>query len=273
MWKRIRRSLGTARRKVFPESPIDVFVVSYPKTGRTWLRSLISWYFVGCRSLRERDIFKGKVIDLKRQSGPTRIYFTHAGSEMTLGTRYQDLRIDSGLYRGKKLLLLGRDIRDTLVSAYFQATRRTGVFDGSISEFIRSEKYGVHKVVAFYQSWVDEAGRPDRLLLVLYEDLHSDPSATLEKVLTFLEVTEIDPTILHASVKRSSFKSMQRAETTGRYDHSRIRPADERDSESYKVRKGEVGGYGEYLSTDDLAYIDSVLAESDFSFSKLRSRC
>ena len=62
---------------------------------------------------------------------------------MVSPNRYTDLDPNKSNFAGSRVLLLGRDIRDTLVSAFFQASRRVGVFEGTMSEFIRSERFGV----------------------------------------------------------------------------------------------------------------------------------
>ncbi|TIP61683.1 MAG: hypothetical protein E5X55_36270 [Mesorhizobium sp.] len=43
-----------------------------------------------------------------------------------------------------------------------------------------------------------------------------------------------------------------------------MQPRDPDDPESFKVRKGKVGGYLDYLSTDDVAFCDDVLARLDY---------
>ena len=43
-------------------------------------------------------------------------------------------------------------------------------------------------------------------------------------------------------------------------------PRDVRDPESFKVRRGKVGGYREYLSLEDQQYAANALAELDSRF-------
>ena len=104
---------------------------------------------------------------------PTR--FTHDGSSNTEGRPWQDLDTDKSRYHGKKVVYLTRDPRDVVVSCYFQATRRKSLFHGTISEFIRSDKYGIRKIVAFNRIWHAARNVPEAFLLVRYEDLHVAP--------------------------------------------------------------------------------------------------
>ena len=43
-------------------------------------------------------------------------------------------------------------------------------------------------------------------------------------------------------------------------------PGDVRDPESFKVRRGKVGGYREYLSVEEQQYAANALAELDSRF-------
>ena len=45
-----------------------------------------------------------------------------------------------------------------------------------------------------------------------------------------------------------------------------MRPANVSDDESFKVRKGMVGGYTSYLSPDDIDFIDKVKLEMGYPF-------
>jgi hypothetical protein len=40
-----------------------------------------------------------------------------------------------------------------------------------------------------------------------------------------------------------------------------LRPADRNDEESFKTRKGVVGGYTSYFTADDVAWIDARIRE------------
>ena len=50
---------------------------------------------------------------------------------------------------------------------------------------------------------------------------------------------------------------MRNAEVHDSFGHERLRPADPHNPESFKVRRGKVGGYVDYLSSEDIAYVDA----------------
>ncbi|MDB9313868.1 hypothetical protein PN462_12215 [Spirulina sp. CS-785/01] len=49
-------------------------------------------------------------------------------------------------------------------------------------------------------------------------------------------------------------------EKTNQFNEEIMQSANQQDTESSKVRKGKVGGYAEYLSQDDIEYIDNAIA-------------
>jgi len=59
---------------------------------------------------------------------------------------------------------------------------------------------------------------------------------------------------------------MQKLEAAGAFDSKILHPGDVRDPESFKVRRGKVGGYREYLSVEDQQYAANALAELDPRF-------
>jgi len=71
-----------------------------------------------------------------------------------------------------------------------------------------------------------------------------------------------------ASVEYCAFENLKRLEARNTFETGVLKPADSADPESFKVRKGKVGGHTEYLSAADVAYIDRVIEESGFDFAK-----
>jgi hypothetical protein len=98
--------------------------------------------------------------------------------------------------------------------------------------------------------------------MVRYEDLQADPSGQLRGLLRFFGLPEIDEGLLERAIAFSSFENMRRLEASGQYRHA-LRPGDPADPESYKVRRGRIGGYVDYLSSDDIAWLEAEVAGLD----------
>lgn len=241
----------------------DVYVLSYPKAGRTWLRALIGKVLVDAYGYPESRMLE--VQAMTTEAGLPVVGFDHDGSAQRLNVRWQDLDRERCAYRGSRVLLLGRDPRDNLVSAYFQATRRIKIWMAPIAAFVRDDRFGVQKLLTFYQIWQDNQLIPDAFEFVRYEDLHRDTAGTLARILAFLGI-DATPSAVERAVEHCRFENLRKAEAERRYPGRELAPGVAYDPESYKVRKGKVGNFIEYLSTDDIAYIDAAVAESNCAF-------
>ena len=248
----------------------DAFMISYPKCGRTWLRVMLGralYRHAGVDDLRPdgtRLLYPEGVEQLK---GMPRISFTHDGRP-TRGT-VDEIETDKSRYAGKAVVLLIRDLRDVAVSYYFHETRRTkrfypkweiAKFHGEISEFLHSDVGGVEHFVRFYNIWADNREVPDRVLLMKYEELRRDPADQLRRLLEFLGVEGVADATIGDAVEFSSFDKMKAMEKEGTFKHPHyMKPGDSADEESFKVRRGKVGGFEDYLSPQDIDWLSGKM--------------
>jgi hypothetical protein len=240
-------------------------LLSYPKAGRTWLRALVGKALVDHYGFPEQRLLDTP--SLTHAAGLPLAMFDHDQSAMLNAVRWQEMRTDRSAYRGKRVLLLGRDVRDNLVSAYFQASRRINVFDGPIAAFVRDDRFGVDKILTFYRIWADNRHVPAAFEFIRYEDLHRDTAATLARVLRFMGA-DVPLASIAAAVEYCRFENMRRAEAEDRFGHEALRPGRSDDPEAFKVRKGKVGGYVEYLAPEDIAYIDAAVHARGCEFTR-----
>jgi hypothetical protein len=243
----------------------DAYVISYPKSGRTWLRLLLAKALSVHYGLAETDLLDTST--LTEAAGLLRTDFVHDETELRADRDYTSLSEDKQVYSDKAVIFLARDPRDVLVSAYFEATRRSFLFDGtpvefdgSLSEFVRSPVFGVRKLAAFYDIWARSQGTPRRFLLIRYEHLCAQPREVLCEVLRFVGAGAVGQEHVAEAVAYASFANLRSLERANVFHDPRLQPGDPSDPESYKVRRGRVGGYVDYLSQADIAYIDREVA-------------
>lgn len=236
---------------------IRTFFVSFPKTGRTWLRMMVGKVLAtayGYDEDRALDTFK---ISGRAVHGPAK--FSHGNRRHLLDDGPHDaLDFDAKLYRGKRVVYLIRDIRDTLVSFYFQQSKRDKVFEGDLSSFLRDSRFGARKIVRHYTLWFQNRTVPERVLLTRYETLRATTASELRHIVDFVGI-DADDAVISAAVDHASFANMKKMESAHQFGRKVMQPGDRGDTESFKVRKGKVGGFTDYMNTDDLAYIDEVV--------------
>ena len=257
-------------KKQYKHWKTDAYIISFPKSGRTWLRILIG------KTLCERFNLPEEIMldthKVTAAAGILRTQMTHDDSSIIGGYkyyRYNELSTDKRKYSKKKVIFLVRNVKDILVSFYFQVTKRENNYTGSISDFIRSDRYGIKKILTFYNIWHENRTVPKEFLLLRYEDMHKNPGEVLVKTIKFLGCDEVDNHIIKKAVEFASFTHMKKMEKDGFFKRDSMRAANINDDESYKVRRGIVGGYENYLSEGDIKYIDQIIKEMGQPFEQV----
>jgi hypothetical protein len=235
----------------------DVYVLSYPKCGRTWLRLLMGKALVDDLSLSDANPME--LTGLHRASPLVpRIRVTHDDNPQL--KRPEEVERDKRRYADKKVIFLVRNPRDVVISYYFQASRRRDRFSGTPSEFLRHPVGSLDTIITYYNVWAESREVAAEFCLIRYEDLHRDAAGELERALRAVGRVPARP-VLDRAVDFARFDNMRALERKNAFGSARLRPADGQDPESFKTRKGKVGGYREYLSADDLAYLDARIEE------------
>jgi hypothetical protein len=229
----------------------DLFLVEFPKCGRTWLRLMID------EAVRRTQAASPAV------AAPT----IHSWHDDRPHWKTPDAIVaDKSIYAGKKVLLLVRDPRDVVVSHYFQYTRRGGAeecnddFAGSLSAFLHHPRGSIDSILRFYNVWAAARDVPAALQRVRYEDLVSDGPATLTGVLDFIGLPSLGTAAIAETLAAFSFDRMRAMEATGAFESPTMRPGDIDDPESYKVRRGRIGGFRDYLDRSEIEFLDRRIA-------------
>lgn len=231
----------------------EALIVSIPKSGRTWLRVFLNKYY--------NDLYGGSYevdeTDTYPDSRPCYLFTHDRFSHLNNHRWYDYLRgkhlIPPRLRRRARIVLLARDLRDVMVSLYFQHTKRRRTYSGEMEDMIRHPRLGVAAVVRVMNRWAGEFP-PERRLLAHYESWQANP-AGLGDVVEFLDGGAPDGRALRSALEYSSFKQMKAREATNQSRIEALRPGDVTDEESYKVRRGVVGGYKTYLTEGQIDYI------------------
>lgn len=231
--------------------------LSYPKSGRTWVRFLVDAYLADLHGIRVSNVF-----EVERRLDPRwRIEWEHLTGAMIRLLPYDRIgEVDLSSLDGRVCIHLSRDPYATLASAYFQARDRVKVFEGTPSEFVRSPLFGARKLAAF-QSFVETLEeRFSSFTPLTYEGFQADPAAGLRAVLEALGA-EVDSERIGKAVALGAFDSLRRLARTPEYSGTPIAPVDPANPDSEKVRRGGDGGWRELFSDEDVRYIAEALAD------------
>jgi sulfotransferase family protein len=240
--------------------PRAVLFLSYPKSGRTWVRFLVDAYLADLHGPPVSNVFEVE----DRLDRRWRIEWTHLTGAMIERLPYDRVgEVDFARLEGRACVHLSRDPFATLASAYFQARDRVKVFQGTPSEFVRSPLFGARKLAAFRALVESLRGRFSSFAELTYEELREDPAAGLRTVLSMLG-TGIDPERIARTVALGSFENLRRLARTPEYAGTPLAPVDPDSPGSDKVRRGGDGGWRELFDEEDARYIASVLSSRAF---------
>jgi hypothetical protein len=247
----------------------DCVIVSFGKSGRTWLRVMLSRFYQIRHGLSEHHLIGFDNLHLRNRAIP-KIFFTHDNYTKDY-TGNVDSKVD---YAGKKVVLLVRHPADVAVSQYYQwqyrmrpnkvalnrypeRGRELGMF-----EFVTREYAGLTRTIDFMNGWAGEAERSDDLLVVRYEDMRARPEQILGQILAFIGTPGTSDEIREA-VAFASFENMRKMEANSTFwlSGGSMRPRDRKNPQSFKTRRGKVGGYRDHFDAGEIAKIDRLVAE------------
>ena len=131
---------------------------------------------------------------------------------------------------------------------------------------LRDERFGIRAIVNAMNDWLNEFSQRDNFTLVRYEALRASPAEHFRDLLAVLGESLPDANIFQEALEFSRFENMQKLEAAGAFDSKILHPGDVRDPESFKVRRGKIGGYREYLSAEDQQFAAAAMTELDRRF-------
>jgi hypothetical protein len=284
MASELRKTLKPYKRRLLSMlglQPEEVVVISYPKSGRTWLQLMLGEYITRHFGLDVQNVIAIKEYT-KRLEGVPRIKFAHDERPQWKPAEAQNP--SKSIYRDQHIILLARDPRDILVSLFFEKTRRVPArrsdrpeFKGTINDFVYHDVGGIDSIITFFNSWYENRDVPKSFRIVRYEDLRGKTRETLSEVLGWLGIGEINEKIMDEvlalgdinRMRKSEAESAQGSHTLRRTDPNAgdafqtraFQPANPEDPESFKVRKGKVGGYTDYLGEREIEFLNRKIRE------------
>ncbi|HEY1384002.1 MAG TPA: sulfotransferase domain-containing protein [Dongiaceae bacterium] len=245
----------------------DYVFVSYGKSGRTWLRVMLSRFFQLRYELPEDCLLSFDNLHGMKRAIP-KILFTHDNYIRD----YTGAGAHKTAFYDKPTVLLVRHPGDVAVSQYFQWRHRMQPYkktlndypphgsDMSISRFVTNEEAGLRRVVQFMNEWAAELPRIRNPLVVRYEDLRADCPREFHRILDWMQ-QDPAPEEVAQSVAFASFENLKEMETRRAFRSAgkRMTPGNEADPDSYKVRRAKVGGYRDYFDDDEVREIDAYI--------------
>jgi Sulfotransferase domain len=247
-WRRGVRPVITRLRYV-GLSPQDVLVASYPRSGSTWLRFLLT------EILMQQSVewpLVNRVIPGAGGHFDAPTILPNGGRLIQTHDRYAG--------PCSRAVYLVRDNRDVILSEYRYALR--GGVHRSLDKQIELSLTG-GTPMSLFGSWHDhvaywldsELARRGDLLLMKFEELRHDPDAKLRELLRFLGADATDAQIASA-IENNSIRRMRERE-----EHAVGAGISAGDPRYPWIGQGAVTGWRSKMSDDQLARVEAMVGD------------
>lgn len=221
----------------------DIFLVGYPKSGNTWMQNLIAGLQFGIDTRYLTDKLTQLLIP--------NVHGFSAYKRLGTCTCFKSHFLPRPEYR--RVIYIVRDGRDAMISYYHMRNAES-------KEPVSLERMIVDGEGLFPCKWHQHVEQwhanpfNANMLIVRYEDLHSDPLQQMKRISQFMGL-ERDDESLQRCIDGNSFATMQKKEKEFGWDNPNWNP------EHSFVRKGKVGGYKDDFPEDLVLKFESEASE------------
>jgi len=258
-------------RKLNHHRTTELYFVGYPKTGNTWIRYMLGRYVQLICGTAQAPLFDAtdSLGRCKRYCVGPAMHFTHRPLLWHRQTP-DDLTYANVIapYENKRVVLLIRHPLDVIVSHWMQRLHRVhDDYTGSLMQMVDDPVWGLDKQFRFYSLWCQHRDRVKNFKLVRYEDMRANPQSVFRDVLASLGIPAQEDALAQA-VTDADFESMKKVELSGAaptypssgfniFAHGELK---EKNDDALHVRRGAVGGFYDYLSTEDARRLLALIA-------------
>jgi hypothetical protein len=170
-------------------------------------------------------------------------------------------RSDKSRYKEDRIILLVRDPRDVVVSAYkfmnhFAPDGTSKSARLPIDAFARS-RLGIKPIVRFLNSWAEGYHAAKDFVVFYYESFLLDTIGTIKELCQWCGLGDIRDEDYEYAVEGCSFENMQKWNKEVAY--RKVYKASGGDRDSLPVRRGEAGVFVDYLSSDAIKWMNAFI--------------
>lgn len=214
----------------------DTALISYPKSGRTWLRLQLA--------------------KLNRDRG-----FPPSEYETMPALHYDVKKFIHFFGTDVNVVFLHRDPGDVVVSHFYELAKANGLSQStssfsSGSEFIRDPEFGIKRIIDYNNEWFLSLERFKSHTVISYEDMKKDASRSLQELCEYLRI-DASPALITDCVEYCTFENMKKIDQGEGENYITYHKGNFGKSPG-RVRRGVVKGYVDDLSEEDLKYVEEA---------------
>jgi hypothetical protein len=273
-WRVAVREQMLSRLELAIANRAGLIIIGHPKSGNTWLKVMIARLYQVRHGFKASELIGSDELALRNPAIPrlaaTNAVYSYEGS---VGKVLAAGAPDDPL-RHKPILLLARNPIDIAVSWFFQFTRRQSAHKQELInhwiahpidrhtvtmwDFVRHSDIGLPFLIDYLNTWERNLQQLEHSLLIRYEDLRASPASTLKKITAMMGESFSDAEIGEA-VNFGSFDNLRKLESSGFFRRGGMQLRNAGDPDSFKVRRGKVGGYPDYFTEEQVTELEGLL--------------
>ena len=264
-----------ARLEIARSRRSQLFIIGHPKSGNTWLRTMISRVYQVRYDLPPSLILKSDELANANPAIPRFLVTNGHYSYEGVIEKALDYRAPAAQFADRRIVFLARHPCDIAVSWYFQFTKRISHYKRelinhglqrpidpesiSMWDFVMHGEIGLASLIEYLNRWEQNLRGRKHSLIVRYEDRRADPGATLKQILTFFgeRYSEIE---IEEAVDFTSFDKLKKLEGQGFFRRGGMSLRRGGDPDAFKLRRGKVEGYRDYFDAEQLAQMEEMVA-------------
>ncbi|XP_034535450.1 sulfotransferase family 5A, member 1 [Notolabrus celidotus] len=243
----------------FPFQDSDILIVSYPKSGTTWMQEIVSLI-----SNKGDPHLAQNVPNWARSPWLEQYYFaavleTSPSTPRVITTHLPHHLLGPALHDSTtKVIYVSRNPKDVIVSFYhFHKMANFLPEADSFPEFFNQFLEGTLSYGSWFdhvKGWTNQTAALDKLLHVTYEEMSLDLHGAIKKVSSFLECPLVEDEV-NTCVKHCSFSSMKH---NNMVNYTLIPQEIMDHSKGSFMRKGKIGDWKNMLTEEQNQSFDKV---------------
>uniref|UniRef100_H2MEV9 Sulfotransferase n=1 Tax=Oryzias latipes TaxID=8090 RepID=H2MEV9_ORYLA len=242
----------------FTFRPQDVLIVTYPKSGTTWMQEVVPLIVSGGDPASVETIPNWDRVPWLEEVRASTLNLEGRPSPRMLTTHFHYSMMPPSFFKAKpKVIYVMRNPKDVFTSIFHYSKMASFlVTPDSQSEFL--QKFLDGKVI--FGSWFDHvsgwlnADDKDRIMYISYEEMIMDLKDSVARISQFLEKT-LDDEVISKIADRSLFKNMKQNNMS---NYSAVPKEFMDQTKSQFLRKGISGDWKNQLTAAEADHFDAV---------------
>lgn len=242
----------------FSFRPDDIIIVTYPKSGTTWMQELVPLIMSGGDAASVETLPNWDRAPWLEEHRAIRLNLEERPSPRIFATHFHYNMMPTSFFKVKpKVIYVMRNPKDVFTSSFhYYGIASYLVKPGSQTEFLH--KFLEGKVM--FGSWFDHvkgwmnAEDKDRIMFISYEEMIMDLKDSVTRMATFLE-KPLEAAVIETIADKCLFKNMKK----NKMSNYSLVPSEFMDqTKSEFLRKGIAGDWRNQLTAEEVEYFDTV---------------